>query len=419
MRSLGAPSGDLVPGARDDLATQLQSALEHLYDNVYLQSLPIEPVSGDGHPHGSKGAAVHRLLVQTIEELKPPPTTPAHSHLWRRYRHACMRYLEGKTVGHIAEALAISERQARRDNREALQSIVELLRSRITRREVTQPIGQLTTSANAVQLEEELHRLGTGDGLALTRADEVARGVLDTVTKLAANHNVNIDLRVRHPIPTTHVDRTIVRQIILSELLWVIEMASPAQCIGVTVDADFEAVRVVVSLNLRYGQDNVKPVDPERLAIGVRLAEIHGGTLTKFVESDALFVRLSLPAARVPTVLLVDDNPGMLRLLRRYLGGSAFNVIEAPSAEVALTMARELHPDVITLDVMMPKLDGWETLQALRAHPRTSDIPVLVCSVLKERDLALSLGAAGFLAKPVAQQALLRALAELAAVGLD
>jgi CheY-like chemotaxis protein len=88
-------------------------------------------------------------------------------------------------------------------------------------------------------------------------------------------------------------------------------------------------------------------------------------------------------------------------------------VVGAQSAGEALVRARELRPDAITLDVMLPAVDGWEVLQKLRAHPQTRHIPVLVCSVLKGRDLALSLGAAGFLAKPVNRDGLMRSLAEL------
>ena len=62
---------------------------------------------------------------------------------------------------------------------------------------------------------------------------------------------------------------------------------------------------------------------------------------------------------------------------------------------------------------MMPTQDGWEILQALKAHAETSNIPVVVCSVLRERELALSLGAARFLAKPVSQRQLVDALQEV------
>ncbi|MGH2457489.1 MAG: response regulator, partial [Chloroflexota bacterium] len=128
-------------------------------------------------------------------------------------------------------------------------------------------------------------------------------------------------------------------------------------------------------------------------------------------------IELVLPTSQQPTVLIVDDNPGMRRLMRRYLTGRSYLVLEAPNAADALRLASEVQPDAVTLDLMMPTTDGWELLQALRSQPRTREIPIVVCSVLKERDLALSLGAADFLAKPISRDALLQALSAVVATG--
>jgi CheY-like chemotaxis protein len=112
----------------------------------------------------------------------------------------------------------------------------------------------------------------------------------------------------------------------------------------------------------------------------------------------------------VPTLLVVDDNPDMGELFRWYLADLDVRVVQARSAATALELARELRPEAITLDVMMPSQDGWQLLEQLRADPAIAEIPTVVCSVLPERALALSLGVAGFLAKPVTQQDLLTAL---------
>jgi CheY-like chemotaxis protein len=109
-------------------------------------------------------------------------------------------------------------------------------------------------------------------------------------------------------------------------------------------------------------------------------------------------------------VLVIDDNPEVIQLFQRYLGGGAYYVVGATTSQEALRLTREIRPHAITLDVMMPTQDGWEILQNLKNHPATKDIPVIVCSVLREHELALSLGAADFLAKPITQQMLLMAL---------
>ena len=88
-------------------------------------------------------------------------------------------------------------------------------------------------------------------------------------------------------------------------------------------------------------------------------------------------------------------------------------VIGVHEPDQVLSLARQLQPQAITLDVMMPTIDGWEVLQMLQTDPETQHIPVIVCSVWDEPELASSLGAAGFLKKPITQKDLLSALARL------
>jgi CheY-like chemotaxis protein len=78
-----------------------------------------------------------------------------------------------------------------------------------------------------------------------------------------------------------------------------------------------------------------------------------------------------------------------------------YRVIEATDGETALTLAREWQPDVITLDVLMPRMDGWAVLTAFKSDPELSEIPVIIVTVLADRGIAVSLGAAEFMTKPI------------------
>ncbi len=126
------------------------------------------------------------------------------------------------------------------------------------------------------------------------------------------------------------------------------------------------------------------------------------------------FERNSLPlnaaVSSHPTLLLVDDNEDLLALFRRYLAGHKINICSTHSSSDALELAIKTQPNLMVLDVMMPKTDGWELLQSLRSHPQTSTIPLMMCSVLREQPLALSLGATDYLIKPVSQPQLLEVL---------
>ena len=123
-------------------------------------------------------------------------------------------------------------------------------------------------------------------------------------------------------------------------------------------------------------------------------------TMATGVES-ADVPRIAADAEHATTVLVVDDDPAARDLLSANLRGAGYRLLHAASGEEALKMARTMRPDAITLDVVMPKMDGWAVLSALKADAELSDIPVVMVTVLAERGLGLSLGAVDVLTKPV------------------
>ena len=98
---------------------------------------------------------------------------------------------------------------------------------------------------------------------------------------------------------------------------------------------------------------------------------------------------------------MVDDDPLVHDLMRRSLGSEGFRVIGASSGVEALQKVRELRPDAITLDVVMAEMDGWNVLSELKADPEFSDIPIVMVTMLDEKRIGFSLGANGYLQKPV------------------
>jgi signal transduction histidine kinase/CheY-like chemotaxis protein len=106
-------------------------------------------------------------------------------------------------------------------------------------------------------------------------------------------------------------------------------------------------------------------------------------------------------AGRVVTVLVVDDDPAARDLLTTNLGREGYRTVQARGGDEALELARKLRPDAITLDVLMPKKDGWAVLGALKADPELCDIPVIMVTVAPDRGIGLSLGAAEVMTKPV------------------
>jgi signal transduction histidine kinase/DNA-binding response OmpR family regulator/ligand-binding sensor domain-containing protein len=104
---------------------------------------------------------------------------------------------------------------------------------------------------------------------------------------------------------------------------------------------------------------------------------------------------------RGPMILVIDDDPNMRELTTRSLGKEGYRVECASDGEQGLALAKELRPAVITLDVMMPGLDGWSVLTTLKDDPATADIPVIMMTIVDEDQVGYSLGAADYFTKPV------------------
>jgi signal transduction histidine kinase/DNA-binding response OmpR family regulator len=113
------------------------------------------------------------------------------------------------------------------------------------------------------------------------------------------------------------------------------------------------------------------------------------------------------------TILVLDDDESIRKLLRFELEPHGVEVLEAPDGRTGIELAVARRPDAILLDVLMPRMDGWETLRKLKETPETRAIPVVILSVVENRTFGFSLGAFDYLVKPLSRPDLLRILARL------
>jgi signal transduction histidine kinase/DNA-binding response OmpR family regulator/ligand-binding sensor domain-containing protein len=112
------------------------------------------------------------------------------------------------------------------------------------------------------------------------------------------------------------------------------------------------------------------------------------------------------PSTAGPVVLVIDDDPTVRDLMQRSLDKDGFRVEVAADGRTGLEMARRLKPAVITLDVMMPSMDGWAVLTALKADPSTAEIPVVMLTIVDDKNMGFALGAADYFTKPIDWQRL-------------
>jgi signal transduction histidine kinase/DNA-binding response OmpR family regulator len=110
------------------------------------------------------------------------------------------------------------------------------------------------------------------------------------------------------------------------------------------------------------------------------------------------------------TVLIIDDEEPAHELLERELASAGFYILHAAGGREGLKLAKQARPDVITLDIIMPDLDGWSVLKALKADPELCDIPVVLVTIMGDRDLGFALGAADYITKPLDRDLLMRAV---------
>jgi len=401
--------------ARSDFDEEISTLYKNLYDLIYLRNCPIAEVlvPDASLSRKERGWQIHHLLLDAIEELKPGTGAPILSREWRRHQLLLLRFVERMDPNEVASELCISPRQYFREQKAAIQTLADVLWNRCAQQDEDQVDIPAPPVDETIQ-QMQLLRLETARIQQASRSvdpSDVARGVLPLLQELMRQHRLALHPAMPEQLPPTLIGRSLLRQMLLGSLSVLVENTTDAQ-IHLILEQTPSSILIRVTVN-----------PPEAF----RTTEQTAGRAAELKEmaalGDAHFAPLHTAGAvvgfeiRLPlyqrTLLAVDDNRDVLDLYSRYLENSGYQVITAQNAESAMRLAHTVDPQVITLDLMMPDQDGWELLQLLLNQPETSHIPIIVCSVLKQRALAISLGAVAFLEKPISRPALLAALRDL------
>ena len=159
------------------------------------------------------------------------------------------------------------------------------------------------------------------------------------------------------------------------------------------------------------------------LSICANLVQLHGGHIGVHSEEgkgSTFWFTLPLfhqPVQEIPqdkkVVLAIDDDPQVISLYERYLNPQGYFVVPLTEPAKAKERILELKPFAVTLDIMMPGVDGWTVLTNLKSDPETRDFPVIICSIMEQPDKGFSLGAADYLVKPILEDDLVHSLDHL------
>jgi CheY-like chemotaxis protein len=243
---------------------------------------------------------------------------------------------------------------------------------------------------------------------------EVVRGVFALLEGRLRGRDLAVSIMMSDPLPGELIDKGLLRQLLLAVAGYLVERAHAATLV---LAGESRAGELCLRLTIEPSDavsETAGTETEERLAAFDEIAALSRASLWPIERGGTVVgFDLRLPISAPRTVLAVDDNEDILELFRRYLTPHGYRVAPAHSVPEAVALATRLQPYAITVDLMLPGQDGWDLLQILLNRAETRHIPIYVCSVLKQKELALSLGATGFIEKPVSEEQLLAALAAL------
>jgi CheY-like chemotaxis protein len=379
-------------GIPEDFIEQVKQALENLYDFPALQHSPLAHVSPAG---------VHELrrkLTEAIESLNPGHDVASHSGAARIYNLVYLHYVGGMTLQEAALEVGLSLRQAYRDLRrghERVSAVLWYVQSHETE--------QRPEPAELSSIQTEMTRLeGSVTTIPLQKMLESG---IRAVQKLADQRQITLDVHMPQASVLMTTSPAIAQQVLTQLLSQIIQQVAPSS-LRVSLEEPNGSVHIVFSYPLSgASKPHVEPVIEQMMRqIGWKTqSRSHNG-------EHQLVIRSAQEGA---LLLIIDDNQGLVELLDHYLTNHAYRVVSVHNGEDGLRMVQQFMPDAIILDLMMPGMDGWELLQRLRTDGDTQDIPVIICSVISDPELAYSLGASRCIPKPVTEEALLSTLREL------
>jgi CheY-like chemotaxis protein len=390
----------------------LRDALNHLADFDALRHSPLLELFGVPLRFDAP-ANLQQLLVEAIETLEPPDSTPAQAHAWRVYECLSCRYVQQLSPQEVADQLGIGERQLRREQQVAIEALAQSLWRRYgleAKADAPAVSRPAPPGATASPVDGELDWLRETQPDTSAELGQALPTAAALVRPLADRYRVELALDALPALPALAVHPVALNQILAGLLSVAIRRVAGGR---LSLGAGVDQHAVTVELQGQPAGSTLAPASAEDtagLALARQLSEISGGSLVLEEAGARLTARVRLPGVEQLAVLVLDDNVDTLQLLQRYLAGTRYSFYGTQDPDQLLKQILRTPPAAILLDVMMPKLDGWQMLAHLRQHPATRRTPIIICTILPQEELALSLGASALVRKPVSRRALLSAL---------
>ena len=314
------------------------------------------------------------------------------------------RYVDSLSTQEIARQLSLSERQLRRYMSKAIRAFSLILWDRISAsspNKSADSVDHASPPAFVIDTEE-------------VDLQELVHGVISLLSSRFQEEQITVQFETNQPALQVESDRVILRQILIGlvnkllqshihDLTFSICLENNQPCLTLSSDS-YDAEPLGIS----------SLVEEKEESIFYWSKELHISIIENYqLENKSMILQLHFSSPEQKTILIVDDQEPALRMFTRYLSRTNFKIVGLTKATKVLMKAKELLPALILLDIMMPKVDGWELFQSLKLDEQTKHIPVIICSAWGEPELAKSLGATAFLRKPVTQRELLDTIQSL------
>ena len=304
-----------------------------------------------------------------------------------------------------------------------------------------------------------------GLNLEYFRVDNMVNEVIDTVQPMALKNNTKLNLLPHEDIGVMLSDITKVRQILFNLISNAIKFSENSTvsviCKRASLNGKDHIIIEVEDTGIGMSSEELEKLFEEffqadnsnakkwsgtglGLVISQRFSEMLGGTIkveSELGKGSCFIVSIPVNTAKIrfqnspgdlivgpkvdprlvrfsgkiqdverrdkiSRVLVIDDDPDVRDLMERYLTREGFEVNSACSGSEGISKIKEFNPDVITLDVLMPVMDGWSVLSELKKNPETAKIPVIMLSMLDELDMSFALGASDYMLKPIKRDVL-------------
>jgi CheY-like chemotaxis protein len=399
----------------DEYEQELLKALIHLNDPAYQPSDTLYKLMGCSAQDGVLTFEV--TLLRAIEDLKPLSDSPSTSQTRLFYDLLYKRFVLKMTQEETAEHLHVSRTGIHRLQLKAVHILARALWGRCHPEEPIadgrsgqdgenilgneQPNSQITNWN--LQVQYELASLEKSAPRSVSNVEEVVANVQELITALFTQLGSHLEVNSLQPNLVADVHPSILSQMLIMVLERLARYGLNSQII---LNARLEKRIVKIEL-ICPNFIEVKNIDKEFVA-DILVPE--GVSIEACLNDSQVLVYIKLPTTNKVTVLVVDDNPDMALFYHRSTEKTRYHIVHIRKGQELFETIEAVTPDIIVLDIVLPDVDGWRLLMRLHQNPATYALPVIICSVVRDEALALSLGAKLYLPKPVRPRQFLQAL---------